>query len=131
MEKTKKITKRERFIEARAIFVEMGREDLVEFVDHEIELLDKKHGKGSTSKTQKENEVVKDVLMSELSHINRAVTVTELMQESDNIKGFILENGLPLSNQKISSLLNQMAKDENCSVVRDEVKGKALFSIRA
>ena len=107
-----KITKRERFTEMRAMFAEMGRTDLVEFVDHEIELIEKKSAKSGTSKKQTENKGVKETLLAQLIEIGSPVTVTE----------FIKATGTELSNQKISAMFRQM-KDEG-TVVKT-VDGKA------
>lgn len=127
MEKTK-VTKKERYAEMKGIFAEMGRQDLVEFCSHEEDLLNRKSNKSGSSKTQKENVEVKAMLVDELKALGRPVTVTELMKESQVVANYQLENGLPLSNQKVSSLLNQMVKSEDKEVTRTPEGRKTYFS---
>ena len=51
----KKITKRENYASLRAIAEDLNRTDLVAFIDHEVELLDKRAAHPTLTKTQKEN----------------------------------------------------------------------------
>lgn len=113
----KKITKKERFMELKEIVSE--RTDLVEFLDHEIELLNKKANTKTPSKTQIENESIKDVIVRTLTSLAKPVTITEI-QENDSTLA-------TLSNQKISALLSQLVKDNK--VVRTVDKKKAYFTI--
>lgn len=113
----KKITKKERFMELKEIVSE--RTDLVEFLDHEIELLNKKANTKTPSKTQIENESIKDVIVKTLINLAKPVTITEI-QENDSTLA-------TLSNQKISALLSQLVKDNK--VVRTVDKKKAYFTI--
>ena len=87
----KKVTKREYFAQLREVVID--RPELVAFIDHEVELLDKKSVKGGQTKTQKENEVVATMLVEELAKINKPITITDLMNASDTIKNYTLENG--------------------------------------
>lgn len=115
----KKITKRDNFNTLRGIVENLGREDLVEFIDHEIELLNKKATSKKPTKIQVENENIKGLIIEGLENLGKPVTISEL-QESD-------ENLANLSNQKISALLTQLIKDNK--VVRIEDKRKAYFSL--
>lgn len=115
----KKITKREYFNTLRGIVENLDREDLVEFIDHEIELLNKKATSKKPTKIQVENENIKGLIIEGLENLDKPVTISEL-QESD-------ENLANLSNQKISALLTQLIKDNK--VVRVEDKRKAYFSL--
>ena len=117
MATTKKITKKERFNELIAIVGD--RTDLVEFLNHEIELLDKKAGVKTPSKTQIENENTKNVIVNVLVNSNKPMTITEI-QENDSTLA-------TLSNQKVSALLTQLVKDNK--VVRTVDKKKAYFTI--
>ena len=111
----KKITKRERFTEMRGMFAEMGREDLVAFIDHEIELLNKKAEKSGTSKKQVENKGIKETLLAELVAIGKPVTITDFLKQS----------GVDYSNQKVSAMFRQMI--EEGTVAKTSDKGKSLF----
>ena len=112
----KKITKKDRYNQLLAIAEVSANEDLVTFITHEIELLDKKSAKSGTSKTQKENEALMNALYEELSEIGRAVTISEFQTLGEVAKGF--------SNQKISAMFRLM---NNTRVQRTVVKGKTYF----
>lgn len=123
MEKTK-LTKRDYFKMLAGVVENSGvdnREELQAFINHELELLDKKsasRGIATTAK-QKENEDLKEYIIGILTEINRAVTITELQAEDVRLG--------ELTNQRISAMLKQL-KDEG-KVVRTELKKKAYFKI--
>ena len=121
MENVKKLTKKEMFGEARELAIANGREDLVAFIDHELELLAKKASTSGESKTQKENLVIMDKLYNELANIGRAVTISEFQANS--------EYASTLSNQKISALFKKMK--ETGKIVKTTEKKKSYFSIVA
>ena len=102
-------------------------EDIVNFCDHEIELLNRKNARGGATKTQVENAKVAEMLIAELAKIGKAVTITDLMNMSDTVKGYRLENGNPLSNQKISAILKQQV--DTGKVVKVTDKKKSFFSV--
>lgn len=121
MENTKKVTKKEYF----AMLKEMvqaskvaNKEDMLAFIEHEVELLAKKSAKSGQTKTQKENAVTMEVIVQVLTDFGRPVTVTELMTDT-RLGSF--------SNQKLSALLRGLGKEGK--VVRTEDKKKAYFSI--
>jgi len=123
MEKTK-ITKRDYFKMLAEVVAESGRENQAElqaFINHEVELLDKKSASRGTVTTakQKENEDLKEYILGVLTEINRAVTITELQAEDVKLG--------ELTNQRISAMLKQL-KDEG-KVIRTELKKKAYFKI--
>ena len=101
--------------------------DIVNFAIHEIGLLNKKNSKTGATKTQKENEKIANMLIEELAKIEKPISITDLMNTSEVIKNYVLENGRPLSNQKISAIFKQLA--ENKKIVRTEDKKKVYFSI--
>ena len=112
-----KITKKDNFNAIIEIATELGRQDLVDFCKHEIELLDKK--KSKETKSQKENTVLMDRLLAELQAIDEAITISDFMKLSDTVKA----EGL--SNQKVSALFSKM---KGITIERTVVKGKAFFS---
>ena len=122
----KKLTKKQMF-EKVLVLVE-GNQDLVDFVNHEIELLDRKASRSSETKTQKENLKVKDMLLEELVKIETPVTISDLMEKSDIVANYILDNGSKLSNQKISALFKQMVDDDK-TIVKVTEKKKSYFSV--
>jgi hypothetical protein len=121
MEKTQntvKVTKRMRFEELKAIVSDNA--ELVAFIDHEIELLNKKNSRtGKPTKTQLENESIKATILEVMGRIGRPVTVTQLLAESE-LNGF--------SNQKVSALLTRLREDDG-KVVRTVEKKVAYYSL--
>ena len=116
---TVKVTKKDRFMEIIAIATELGREDLIDFCNHEIELLDRKASKSGESKSKKENAELMNALYEELAEIGKAVTISEFMKLSTVVEE------KELSNQKVSSLFTKMKGEK---VDRTVIKGKAYYS---
>ena len=114
----KKITKKEMF----GMLLEIGEvaenKFLVDFINHEIELLNKKADKSSSKRTDA-NASLKAELLAELVEIGKAVTISEFMKLST------IATEKELSNQKISSLFSQM---KDITIHRTVIKGKAYFS---
>lgn len=118
--KVKKVTKKEMFGRLIELAQENERTDLVEFCEREIDLLNKKASASGQSKTQAENEKIKVVIAEELARIARAVTISELIKESEILGQY--------SNQKLSALLKQMVEvDKTATKIVD--KKKSLFTI--
>lgn len=118
---TKKITKKERFAQLLTIPAIANDADMVEFINHEIELLSNKNGSRAETKTQKENVVLKDRIHEVLATIGKPVTITELQESCPEMGAY--------TNQKLSALMTQMVRGG--SVEKVMVKGKAYFSVVA
>lgn len=118
--KAKKVTKKEMFGELIRLAQENERTDLIEFCEHEIELLNKKASASGQTKTQAENEKIKVIIAEELTRIARAVTISELIKESESLGQY--------SNQKLSALLKQMVENDK-TVTKIVDKKKSLFAI--
>ena len=115
---TVKVTKRERFEQIKALVKD--NEELVAFIDHEIELLNKKNSRsGKPTKTQIENEAIKNTILDILQTTGKPMTVTQLLA-NDELDG--------LSNQRVSALLTQLRKADK--VVRTVEKKVAFYSIK-
>ena len=117
-----KVTKRERFAQLMEIVnasqVENSTE-LVAFIEHEVELLNKKNSRsGKPTKTQLANESIKTQIVSVLERVGKPMTVTQLLAESELAD---------LSNQKVSALLTQLR--ESGTVVRTVEKKVAYYSL--
>ena len=122
MEKMRKITKKERFEMIKEIVLNAGLEneaEMVEFLDNEINLLNKKRASGAKTATQKENEVLVEKLYAVLAEIGRPVTVSELQAESEEFGA--------MSNQKVSALMKKLKDAGRVNKIDD--KKKAYFSI--
>jgi len=117
-----KVTKKENFMRVIEVLESKGLTDLVEVMQHEIDLIEKKASNKTATKTQKENEGTKELILRELARIDRPVTITELISESIEIAK--VTGG---SNQKVSALMTQLKKAE--LVVRTQDGKKAMFSI--
>ena len=116
---TKKITKRDLFNEVIKLAQENGRNDLVEFAQHEIDLLNSKKSSNTMTATQKENENIKAIILEELARAGKAVTITELQAQSEKLANY--------SNQKVSALLKQLVDTKAVAKVID--KKKSYFTI--
>lgn len=117
-----KMTKKDWFATIRAMVEGSGNEredEILAFIDHEVELLEKKSSKSGQTKIQKENVEVVAKIENALREVGKAVTITELQTASEEISAY--------SNQKLSALLKQMVSKG--TVVRTEDKKKAYFSL--
>ena len=117
-----KITKRDNFISIIEVLKGLGKNELVEVMNHEIELLDKKKANGKMTKTQVANEDIKALILEELARVGKPVSITELISESAEIA-----EKCGNSNQKVSALMTQLKNAR--SVVRTTEGKKALFSV--
>lgn len=113
----KKMTKRDYFEGFKRKYA--LTDDEIAFIDHEIELLEKKNASKSSTetKTQKENAGIKENLLNEMVS-GVKYTITDMQKELACCK--------ELTNQKISALLRQLIADK--LVVRTEEKRKPYFS---
>ena len=112
-----KMTQKDYFNEIIALAKENGRDDLVAFAEDRIEKLSRKSGGSKKpTKTQVENEGIKDTILEVLAEIAPA---TATMIATDPRVG--------VSNQKVTALLTQLVKADK--VVKTVDKGKSLFSV--
>ena len=125
MAEIKKLRKVDYFAQLKEIV--KGNAELSAFIDHEMELLTRKNSGNGQTKTQKENEVVCDMLVNELAKIAKPITVTDLMTTSEVVKNYVLENGNHLTNQKITALFKQLVESNKIVKVTD--KKKSYFSV--
>lgn len=121
----KRLTKKDYFEMIKGACAD--RPDIIDFCNHEIELLSRKNSKSGATKTQKENEIVANMLVEELAKIGKPITITDLMNTSEIVKGYTLENGNNLTNQKISAIFKQLV--ESNKIVKVVDKKKSYFSI--
>ena len=121
----KRLTKKDYFEMIKGVCAD--RTDIVDFCNHEIELLSRKNSKSGATKTQKENEIVANMLVEELAKIGKPITITDLMNTSETVKNYTLENGNNLTNQKISAIFKQLVESNRIVKVTD--KKKSYFSI--
>lgn len=121
---TKKMTKKEKFMQILNNY-DLKADD-IDFINHEIELLEKRNSKGGDKKPtakQLENADIKTAIINFLvEHDDEKFTITELWKKVP-----ILANNPEMSNQRISAIVRPLVDDN--TVVREEIKRKAYFSI--
>ena len=100
-------------------------EAVMEYCDLELKALEKKAE--SSKKVNMETENLKPIVLEELRKVGVAVTVTELLDKSDTLKNYILENGNHITNQKLTSILYSLVDTK--SVVQVTNKKKSYFSV--
>ena len=98
-------------------------QEIIDFANHEIELLERKSSKTTMTKTQKENELLMAQIVEAFSEIENPVTITEFMKISEH-------EVAKLSNQKLSALLKKLTEGENAPMVKTVEKKKSYFSIK-
>lgn len=116
----KKITKRDNFNELLNIAEVKANKRLVEFINHELELLEKKNASKSNSMTkeQKANADLKDKIIEQMEQ-GKKYTISDMQKELVCCK--------ELSNQKISAIIRQLMIGG--IIERTEDKRKAYFSL--
>ena len=122
MEKEKKLVQRDYFNMLEKLAEENNRLDLVQFCQDRKAQLDKKanSSKSKSITNQAENEKIKKLIIQELVNLGKAVTVTELIKESETLKDY--------SNQKLTYLLTKMYTEDS-TVTNIKAKGKSLFAV--
>ena len=120
----KKMTKKEMF--AQILNNYDLKADEIDFINHEIELLEKRNSNGGDKKPtakQLENADLKAVILDFLAdNPDDKFTITDMWKKIP-----VLANNTEMSNQRISAIVNQLKKEN--LVVRVEDKRKAYFSI--
>ena len=114
-----KLTKAQKFAMLRAIPAVADNAMLVEFIDHEVELLTKKNSaEKKPTAQQTANEGIKTAIVEGMEP-NRLYTVTEIIKS--------IPACADMTNQRVSALLRQLV--EAGKVKRTEDKRKAYFSL--
>ena len=114
----KKLTKRDYFTALLALAEAQNDQALVDFINHELELLTKKNSsERKPTAAQKENEGIKAIILAALT--TTPTSISDLQKKDAALA--------EISNQKISALLRQLIIDNK--VVRTEDKKKALFAL--
>jgi hypothetical protein len=98
-----------------------NKNEMLDFINHEVDLLNRKHSSNGESKTQKENKILMEQLKEALSQMPRPVTISEFQSMSTH-------EVATLSNQKLSALLKKLVEEEK-TVVKTTEKKKSYFSL--
>lgn len=119
----KKMTKRDYFngllgvLENHKDSIE-NYEEFKAFIEREIEFLNKKRSNSKPTKTQIENEKIKEKILIAFEKIDEPVTITELAK---------IDGLTEYSNQKLSVLCHQLVDEHK--VVNTKVKKVSYFKI--
>lgn len=97
-----------------------NRAEMLEFLNHEVDLLAKKSSKSGETKKQKENKVLADQLFSALAEMSEPLTISDFQEKSTH-------EVATLSNQKLSALLKMLIAEGR--VVKTIEKKRSFFSV--
>ena len=115
----KKITKRERFESLLNMTEVQADPGMVDFINHELELLAKKNSSEKKPTAQQvANEAIKQAIVDGMER-DHLYTITDIQKN--------VPECAELSNQRVSALVRQMVADG--VVARTEDKRKAYFSL--
>ena len=119
----KKITKREKYEQLKAIPAVAENEMLVEFIDHEIELLDRKNvtkdGEKKPTAKQTENEAIKGEILNYME-MGTKYTVSALLEGVSN-------QPADMSHHRMVALLKQLVDGE--ALTKTKEKGVTYFAL--
>lgn len=116
-----KVTKKDRFNQLLTIEEVKGNQDLVDFINHEIELLTRKNSsEKKPTAAQLENEKTAEVVLATLVENGNGMTVTEIIKANKDLSEF--------TNQKITAILRNLISADK--VERIEDKRKTLFKAK-
>lgn len=112
------MTKKEMFAEIRNIVAD--NEEMVAFIDHEIELLERKsNSPKKPTKIQIENDGFKAEIVAYLTEVDTPKTIKELQAEIPSIGG--------LTNQRITHMLTDLVKAK--TLTKEYVKKTPYYSV--
>ena len=114
------MTKKEMFAEIRKVVI--SNEEMVAFIDHEIELLNRKSGSPKKpTKTQVENDAYKATIVEYLTTVDAPKTIKEMQAEIADLA--------ELTNQRITHMLTDLVKAG--TLAKEYVKKTPYYSIAA
>lgn len=117
---TNKITKVEMFTKIMALDSVKADAEMVAFIQHEIDLLNKKSTNKKATKNQEANLGIMATIKSALLTADKPVTITELQTLDSTLAGF--------SNQKISSLVRNLVKTKEVVKIVDKKKSTFVLA---
>lgn len=94
-------------------------DEVIAFIDHEIELIDRKRENAKMSDNQVQNEKLKEEIVETLRLSNSWLRISELQEQTPVLTG--------LTNQKINSLLIQLKAEEK--IIKKTEKRVTYFKI--
>lgn len=115
----KKVTKKDMFEEIKKVALELGRIDIVEFAENELNLLERKRNnskKVDTEKLEKDN-ILKSAILEVLKNYENGLSVDEIRKADTSIG--------EESNQKNNLPIGVLVKEK---LVEREPKGRKNFT---
>jgi predicted transcriptional regulator len=113
-----KLTKAQKYAMLKELAEVQANSVLVEFIDHELELLAKKNSaEKKPTAQQTANEGIKSAIINGME-VGKKYTITDLIKS--------IPDCADLTNQRVSNLVRQLVTEGK--VVRTEEKRKAYFS---
>ena len=111
------MTKKEMFTEIRNIVAD--NDEMVAFIDHEIELLNRKTSSKKPTRVQIENDGFKAEIVEYLTEADTAKCIKELQADIPSLEG--------LTNQRVTHLLTDLVKAE--ILKKEYVKKTPYYSV--
>ena len=108
----KKLTKKEKFAMVKEYVLDNPM--LVEFLDNEINLLNKKASSSAKTQTQKNNDKLKERIVELLKLKDMQYTITDFQNAFEDMSEY--------SNQKLSALFTQLVNEKKVEKTVDKKK---------
>ena len=126
MEKIKAPTRKEMFTSVSDFLAEHeADESLIDFVNHQIELLDNKKESKKQSKEQEENAIYSNAIYEQMA-FERKYSAAELMKELPAISDWNANHETELSVQKLASLLKPLV--DGGKVIKTTEKRRVFYT---
>lgn len=126
MEKVKAPTRKEMFTAVSDFLAEHDADvALIDFVNHQIELLDSKKENKKQAKEQEENAAYSDAIYEQMA-FERKYSVAELMKELPAVGDWNANHETELSVQKLASLLKPLV--DGGKVIKTTEKRRVFYT---
>lgn len=126
MEKVKAPTRKEMFTAVSDFLAEHEADvALIDFVNHQIELLDSKKENKKQAKEQEENAAYSDAIYEQMA-FERKYSVAELMKELPAVNDWNTSHETELSVQKLASLLKPLV--DGGKVIKTTEKRRVFYT---
>lgn len=126
MEKIKAPTRKEMFTSVSDFLAEHeADESLIDFVNHQIELLDNKKESKKQSKEQEENATYSNAIYEQMA-FERKYSAAELMKELPAVSDWNANHETELSVQKLASLLKPLV--DGGKVIKTTEKRRVFYT---
>lgn len=126
MEKIKAPTRKEMFTSVSDFLAEHDADtDLIDFINHQIELLENKKESKKQSKEQEENATYSNAIYEQMA-FERKYSAAELMKELPAVSDWNANHEIELSVQKLASLLKPLV--DGGKVIKTTEKRRVFYT---